>query len=489
MDLQNPGNHMTTLVRPNTEAVVGGAFGDEGKGRIIDNLIENLFKRPGVKSVYVIRYQGGNNAGHTIEKDGITLALHVVPSFVLYPKAKGIMDRGEVIHPEDLQTEVEYIEKRIKWSLIGKLFLSQDAILCSDLERAEEILNRAKSGDAKGGTGRGISPSYAHFIDRTGFTIRHLLSPDWQKVFGHRYDMYEKLFAAFSQELDGKKLADIAVPDFKNFLRKNTSVIRTVGSKKIFLSRLAATRAWLKKREMVINIEPLYRKIHNDPSVGILFEGSQAAGLDAYNGTRPDVTSSDTTLSGIKAGTGGHWVEKNLSDSYAVIKATYTSSVGERKMPTHVKANTSPKATTDEKWAAWVQEAAHEYGTTTGRPRDITILDLEMLTFNLKISGAEKVVVTHLDIARENQDVKVCTHYTNKNGQRIPYQPNLADLALVIPHYTTLPGWDGNACQQARTFKELPPNAKRYLTFLEKSLGYPIAGATTGPDRQHLIMF
>lgn len=462
--------------RPNTYAVVGGAFGDEGKGRIIDNLIETMLSRPDIKKVYVVRYQGGNNAGHTVEKNGLKLALHVVPSFVLYKNAYGIMDRGEIIHPEDLVTEINYIEQTTKTSLVGRLFLSQDAILCTDLERAEEMLNRAKSGASKGGTGRGISPSYAHFIDRTGFTVRDLMNPHWEEIFAKRYDQYNKLFKAFAKEL-GTSLAKTPVPDFAATKQTGKSATRTVGSKKIFIARLKKARNWLKKRNLVNNIEALYRTIHDDKSVGILFEASQAAGLDAYNGTRPDVTSSDTTLSGIKPGTGGHFLERDIEHSYAVIKATYTSSVGARRMPTHVN-NT---------WSRWIQEAAHEYGTTTGRPRDINILDLPMLAFNLRISGAQKLVLTHIDIAREDMPIMVSTNYTDAKGRPAFYQPNLADLAQVVPHYTELLGWNGSLCQRATSFKELPKAAQAFLAFLEDSLGLPIVAVTTGPDRKDIL--
>lgn len=478
-------------VRPHTEAVVGGAFGDEGKGRLIDNLIEDMTHRPGIESVYVVRYQGGNNAGHTIEKNGLKLALHVVPSFVLYPEAKGIMDKGELIHPEDLQTEVAYIEEKTGQKIDGRLFLSEDAIVCTDLERAEEVLNVAKRGEAKGGTRRGISPSYAHFIDRTGMTIRDLMADNWEEKFGNRYDQYNATFKAIGQSVNVSQvteLADVTVPDFRTTKQTGKAAERTVGDKATYLRRLADAREWLIQKNLVTNIEQIYRQIHQDPTVGILFEGSQAAGLDAYNGTRPDVTSTDTTLSGIKSGT-GHWLPNNIEQSYAVIKATYSSSVGARRMPTHVDASIATDATVDQKWAAWVQQAAHEYGTTTGRARDINILDLEMLRFNLRMSQAERVVVTHLDISEENKPVKVCTHYVDKDGKPTFYQPNQASLNQVTPQYMELPGWDGNACRSAKSFDDLPENAQKYLAFLQARLGLPIVAATTGPDRDNFVTF
>lgn len=479
--------------RANTVAVLGGALGDEGKGRFVDNQIETLLARPGVESVWVVRYQGGNNAGHTIERNGLKLALHVVPSFVLHEQARGVMDQGEIIHPEDLQTEVDYIEGKTGESIAGRLFLSRDAILCSDLERAEETLNRIKSGGkSDGGTGRGIGPASAHAVDRTGTRIRDLMATNWQQIFERRYEQYERDFAQYLPQFsipghDVHTFADILVPDFRGTKLEQRKEPRTIGTKEEFIARLGKAREWLLTRDMVVNTHELYDQIVDDPRVGVVFEASQAAGLDIQTGTYPDVTSSDTTLKGIDGGTGGYWKVRQVSESVAVIKATYTSSVGKRHMPTEVNEYSDPK---DQVWTAWVQNEAHEYGTTTGRPRDIDILDLPMLRANLHNSGAENVVLTHLDIARVDMPVKICTHYLHKEtGLQVPYSPHLDDLKLLVPQYIELPGWDGEAVQKAHTLEKLPENARRYIAFLQARLGYHIVAATTGPDRDNLITF
>jgi adenylosuccinate synthase len=472
------------LARKNTCSIIGIALGDEGKGRFIDNKIETMLKKPGVKHVTVVRYQGGNNAGHSIEKDGKKIDVHLLPSSVLYKNAQGIMDRGMIIHPEDLKTEVTYIEK-IVGSLNGKLYLSVDAILSTDLERAEEVINREKTGKAKGGTGRGIGPSYAHHYDRLGLKMYDLLDRNWRKTLSSYYDRYQKEFAAF-----GVKLKDVEVPDFNISHKTKRSVTRTVGTKEVFLKRLGNSRSWLIKRKMSINTFPLHQKLYEAKNEAMLFEGAQAAGLDAWIGTHPDVTASNTSVYGIRDGT-GFWRVQDIEERIGIFKITYNSSVGARRMPTHVDLPKDLKdlknPTPDQEWAAFVRVTAHEFGTTTGRPRDITFLDLPFLMYNARMSGVEALAGTHLDISTEDRKIKVCTHYTNKKGYYIPYQPGLRYQEDVIPHYVELPGWNGDDCKKAKTIKDLPKNARNFLAFIEKRTGFPIVAVTTGYERNAFL--
>jgi adenylosuccinate synthase len=204
---------------------------------------------------------------------------------------------------------------------------------------------------------------------------------------------------------------------------------------------------------------------------------AQAVGLDPWLGTLPDVTSSNTTLWGIAAGT-GFLRPTDIADRIGIFKITYTSSVGARKMPTHA---------TDE-WADWTRTAADEYGTTTRRPRDILYLDLDLLRFNARMGGIEVLAGTHLDITQEEQPIKVCTHY-EVDGKRVPYQPGLRYLQNVQPKYIELPGWDGKKAASAKSFDGLPDNAKKFLAFVQKMTGFPIVVATNGPKRESLLAF
>ncbi|MDP2649752.1 MAG: adenylosuccinate synthetase [bacterium] len=473
------------ISRENTYAIVGAMLGDEGKGRLVDNKIEELLSKKGIKNVAVIRFQGGNNAGHTLEKGDLRIALHLVPSGIFHEKAIGIMDRGMVIHPEDLQTEIEYIEKNTQ-SLEKRLFLSEDAILCTDLERAEEALNRIKKGDARGGTGRGVGPAYAHHYDRLGLKIYHLTSDKWETNLGEQYDRYKKEFSCF-----GINLFLCEVPDFRGFVKEKKAKLRTVGTKKEFLERLRIARDFLLKRKIITNIFNLHEKIYNDDSFAVLFEGSQAAGLDAWLGTRPDVTSSNTSVYGVREGT-AFWLPFMIKERIGVFKIPYTSSVGARKMPTHINlpkdlSDLPKNATNDQKWAAYVRDQANEYGTTTGRPRDINFLDLPFLAYNARMSGIETLVGTHLDISKEEYFIKVCTHYKDQKGNYIPYQPGLGHQNGVIPNYVELPGWDGKKCQKAKKTSDLPINALKFLSFIQARTGFPIVTVTTGPKRENII--
>lgn len=470
------------LARKNTTAIVGIVLGDEGKGRLVDNKIAEYLKKPSIKGIHVIRFQGGNNAGHTIEKDGIKLALHLIPSGVLYKKAVGIMDRGVVVHVEDLQTEVTYVEEAVG-SLQDKLLLADDAILATDLERAEEVFNRVATGDAKGGTGRGIGPSYAHHYDRLGLKIYDLLSKDFEKILSKHYDRYQRLFRSFAMDL-----ATTEVPDFAKTHTSKKASSRTIGTKSIFLKRLTQARTWLIKRKMVINMYQYHEKLAQDTTQAILFEGAQAAGLDSWTGTRPDVTGSNTTTFGIREGT-GFWRPYDIEERIGVIKIPYSSSVGSRTMPTHIHipTDTQSKLSPDQKWAVWIRETAHEFGTTTGRPRDINFLDLPLLCYNMRMSGIEMLMATHVDVAEENQEIKVCTHYIDTNGNHVPYQPGVRYLTNVIPQYITLPGWDGKKAQKAKTKQALPEKLLQFLAFLQLRTGYPIVAVTAGAKRDAYI--
>lgn len=471
------------LARPHTVAVLGAALGDEGKGRIVDNKIDALLATPGVDTVYVVRYQGGNNTGHTVESnDGVKLAFHLVPSGVMHPEAIGVIDRGVVIHAEDLRTETQYVEDRVG-DLRGRIILSPDALLATDLERAEEVLNRIRNSHSSGGTGRGISPAYAHHYDKLGLKVSDFLGKNWRATLGNQYEQYERQFAAFDKDLSGTQ-----VPDFYASKINGENRSRSVGDKAEFLDRLESARDWLLGRNMTRNTFNFHRDLLVDIHAGVIFEGAQALGLHPWLGTMPDTTSSDTSTNGILSGT-GVWRTTDIADRIGVFKAPYTSSVGSRRMPTHVDLKNLPENTTlDQQWGMWVREEGHEYGTTTGRPRDILHLDLAMLTYNANMAGIEGLAATHLDIASQ-EPIKVCTYYRNKQGNTVPYQPGLHHLEDVVPQYIELPGWDGKACREAKSLEELPENAANYLAFIQARTGFPIVATTTGPMRRNLIVF
>lgn len=465
--------------RKNTCAIIGIALGDEGKGRIVDNKIESYLKDPKISRVAVIRFQGGNNAGHTVEKEDLKLALHQVPSFVMHKKAFGIMDRGMVIHPEDLVTEIKYIENSVG-KITDRLFLSDDAVLCTDLERAEEFLNSILTDNSKGSTGRGIGPSYAHHYDKTGLRIYDLLDNNWKKILGTKYDNYEKIFGAFNL-----KLSEVMIPDFNNTIKTHKSQNKKLGTKPVFLQNLDTARKYIIKSKIVTNTFKLHKKIYNQKSTAIIFEGAQAVGLDSWLGTRPDVTSSSTGLNGITPGTGFYKAE-DIQEKIGILKLPYTSSVGSRTMPTHIDNKKNNKMTDDQKWADRIRTDANEYGTTTGRPRDINFIDLSFISYNITISGIDKIIATHLDICKDSDKIKICTSYKNR-GVTESYQPGLRYQRGLVPVYKDLKGWDGKLCHNANKKSALPKKALKFINFIEEKLETPIVAITCGPLRTNYI--
>lgn len=511
------------ITRNHTAIFAGLQYGDEGKGKFVDAKVGELLNIQGVQMVYVIRFQGGSNAGHTIETDQYRLAVHQIPSGVLYPEAVGIMDRGMVIHPEDLKTEIEDIEAKVG-DIRGKLFLSEEAILCTDLERAEETLNRVLSGGkSKGGTSTGISPSYAHSYDRLGLKIKDFFQDKdddgvpWRERMRKRYRRYRKYLGRF-----GIDLKEVEVPDLRETRDRGTRVMRKVGSEKEFLNRLEAVRSWyvkrdedMGKRKMVTNTYLVHRDIYRDLSRGILFESGQGEGLHPWLGRLPDVTSSDMSVYGIMPGT-ALWRPQDIANRMGVLKLTWYSTVPDHEMPTQVPLpedlpNVLPKEAAGIKlWEQYIEEnklllSEHQlrmlwitiytrnWGTTTGRLRGAHLLDLEALRYNARMAGIEALAGTHLDVARLNEkgkpeDIVVCTHY-EKNGQVVPYQPGLIYQKGVKPHFERLPGWDGRLVQQAKTYDELPSAAKQFLSFIQRRIGYPIVAASSGPKRDQLLRF
>ncbi|GAB4156672.1 MAG: adenylosuccinate synthase [Candidatus Dojkabacteria bacterium] len=456
----------------------------------------------GLKKIVVVRFQGGSNAGHTVvSPDGTKIALHQVPSCVLYKEAVGIMESGMVIHMEDLKTEIEEAEEIEEvGDLNGRLYLSEMAMLCTDLERAQEVLNRnLSSGKSEGGTGRGIAPTVANAITRRGALVGDLFEDEWEAKFEKMYEDCEKEFAAH-----GYELAEIEVPDLKATRAAKKAISRTLGNKEEFIERLEEVRDWFIERDellpgdetLVCNTFVMYENWYQDENVGFLFEGAQAIGLHPVFGRYPDITSTHTDTNGVLLGTKfPGFARECLEEIIGVMKLTYTSSVAkvhmltdsgiERRIYTEDEISEMDPA---EGFAAWVRNEAHEFGTTTGRVRDIRFLDLALLRYNIAIGGIKSLAATHADIARPTDKIRVCMHYADHEGKYVPYQPGIQYQQGLVPVYIELPGWDGATTQEAESFDELPENCQKFIKFVERSLSIEIKYITTGPNREQMIV-
>ncbi|MBX3066916.1 MAG: adenylosuccinate synthetase [Anaerolineae bacterium] len=447
--------------RPLSIAVEGGAFGDEGKGRIVDELCTRLSLRHG--KVLVYRWNGGANAGHTVIVDSIKIALHQLPSGVLTENATVILGKGMVLHPGDLLTEIDQVVRRLG-KLYAKLHIDETAVLALDTHRAFEKALTAWESGGKGATGRGISPAYADVLLRHPVRMRDLTAEDWQDRLGKHYDLYESWLRGI-----GSPLAEVIVPTLE---KSDTPLL--VGSKRDFLDRLGEQRARL--LPYVSDVHDLLVSAWSDVNVPVVFEGAQAVGLDPRFGMYPDVTASDPTFSGILHSTEGVVFPHEIAVRAGAIKATYSSSVGTRKPPTAMDAALAKR----------IRDDAHEYGATTGRPRDIVHIDIPCLRYYAHVSSMTHLILTHMDICYTDVPVQVCTHYT-VDDQPADYRPDQPFLDRVTPRYLNLPSWNGKAVEDKCKISDLPAPALQYIGFLSRALDVQPIFATTGAARDALI--
>jgi adenylosuccinate synthase len=456
----DPLREVPACVRPNSVAFGGGAFGDEGKGRIVDETCQLLVRQRG--EVIVYRWNGGANAGHTVVVEGNRLVLHQLPSGVLFENATTILGKGMVIHPGDLIAEIDQVVA-LAGALPATLYIDAAAVLSLDTHRGlEGVLKRWAAG-GRGATGRGISPAYADVLHRHPVRVRDLMASDWEAQLGRHYDLYHAMVGGLDGDLPSAQVVRLEGGPVE------------VGDKAVFLERLAAGRDKLGR--FVKDVHGFILDKWQNTGVPFVFEGAQGFGLDPRFGVYPDVTASDPTFGGILHSTEGAVQPAQIAVRAATLKATYTSSVGTRRLPTEM----------DEALAHRIREDAHEYGATTRRPRDIAHIDIPCLHFLSEASGSTHLVLTHLDIAYTDVPVKVCTHYTDASGSAASYRPDQVYLDSVTPHYIELPMWDGKAVEGASAIERLPQEAYQYIAFLSQALGRPPLFGTTGPQRDAVI--
>ncbi|MCC7208542.1 MAG: adenylosuccinate synthetase [Anaerolineae bacterium] len=448
--------------RPNAIAVAGGAFGDEGKGRVVDELCMRSLRAGRAPLVY--RWNGGANAGHTVIVNGQRVALHQLPSGALHREAVIVLGKGMVIHPGDLLAEIDRV-RAVTGGPMATLIIDENAVLALDTHRALEAALRDWQTGGSGATGRGIAPAYADVVYRHPLRVRDLIAADWRDRLRRHYALYAALVKGL-----GRDLATVRVPSLRA-----ESIL--VGPESEFIERHgpAATALDVYAQDSRPVLENVWAA--DGPTTPIIFEGAQAIGLDTRWGVYPDVTASDPTFDGIAHSTEGMFRSEEIAVRAGAIKATYTSSVGSRRLPTAM----------DEALAQRIRDDAHEYGSTTRRPRDIVYIDLPCLRFFARISGMTHLILTHLDISYPDAPIRVCTHYTDRRGHVCGYRPDQGFLSAVTPHYLDLPAWDGAALRGAQELAALPREALQYVAFLTRAIGCPPLMATTGPERTALL--
>lgn len=420
-----------------TIVLIGAQWGDEGKGKITDFLAE--------KADIVVRYQGGNNAGHTVVVDNEEFKLHLIPSGILYPGKLCIIGNGVVIDPAVLKKELQsLIDRGVP---IAELLIDHRAHVIMPYHRLLDEAEEERKGVGKiGTTKRGIGPAYADKSSRVGLRVVDVLDDE---------DFQQKL------EMNVHNKNEL----FEKYYNTNTLNYQEIYNEYSSYAEL------LTKHAADCN------EIINDAieeGKNILFEGAQGTLLDLDFGTYPYVTSSHPIAAGacLGAGVGPTQINKVIG----VVKA-YTTRVGEGPFPTELHDQVGDK----------IREQGHEFGTTTGRPRRCGWFDAVIARYAARINGLNYFAVTKLDVLTGLPEIKICTGY-KLNGDIIKTFPaSLKTLAKCEPVYETLPGWQEDI-SSAEKISDLPENAQRYLQRIEELTKVPIALTSVGPKRSQTIV-
>lgn len=420
-----------------TIALIGAQWGDEGKGKITDIIAE--------KSQVVVRSQGGNNAGHTVEANGEQYKLHLTPSGILNPNTLCIIGNGTVIDPKVLLGEIDMLEGRGISTANLKIDYRAHIIMPYHIE-LDGLSEAARGKSDIGTTKRGIGPCYMDKAERSGIRFYDLIHED---IFREK--------ASANIEIKNKIITKVYGG---NVVDKDAVISEYLGYAKR-LKKYAADTTVL-----------LYGAIKAGKEV--LFEGAQGTLLDLDLGTYPYVTSSHPTTSGACIGSG---IGPTMIDQCLGVAKAYTTRVGKGPFPTELF----------DELGDIIRNRGGEFGTTTGRPRRCGWLDLVILKYSVRTSGLTSVVINKMDTMSDIETLKVCVAY-EKNGQRLEdFPPTIEELEGCTPVYEELPGWTGDI-SGIRSFEELPENAKNYIYRIEEVIGAKVSMIGVGPNRVQNIV-
>jgi len=408
--------------------VVGGQWGDEGKGKIVDILSE--------KMDVVARYQGGANAGHTIIFDGKEFILHLIPSGILRESTTCYIGNGVVIDPEAFLSEVEFLTNE-NINVKDRLFISQNAHLVTPLHKMADEASELGSA-AIGTTLRGIGPAYTDKVARVGIRAIDVLDKEGFRA---------KLLRNY-ESLNIKNL-----PSFDELFNPFFEISSNLEP---FISDVTSL---------------LNSDISNDRN--ILLEGAQGTFLDIDHGTYPFVTSSNSSAGGACSGTG---IGPTKIDEVVSIMKAYTTRVGLGPFPTELKGEIG----------LLIREAGYEFGATTGRERRCGWFDVPLAKRSIAINGSTQIALTKLDVLNDLDEIQVCVGYAN-DGVPIDHFPiNAAEFNSVTPIYETFDGWN-LPLDSVRAYDELPQKAKDYVAALEGFLNFSINMVSVAPGRENLL--
>lgn len=419
------------------DLLLGLQWGDEGKGKIVDVLTKDYD--------IIARFQGGPNAGHTLEFDGIKHVLHTIPSGIFHKNAINIVGNGVVIDPVIFKKELENL-KKFNIDIKSKLFISRKAHLILPTHRLLDAASETAKGKAKiGSTLKGIGPTYMDKTGRNGMRVGDLEFSDWKEKYRALANKHEDMIGFYNVDIqyDLNELEN----DFWTAVEE------------------------LKELTFIDSEETIFQAQKDNKK--ILAEGAQGSLLDIDFGTYPFVTSSNTTAAGACTGLGV--APNKIGKVFGIFKA-YTTRVGSGPFPTELF---------DEDGAT-MGRVGNEFGATTGRPRRCGWLDLVALKYAVEINGVTELIMMKADVLSGFETLKVCTAYKYQ-GNTITHFPYNIDPENVTPIYTEMKGWAKDLTKMSKAM-ELPATLNDYINFLEKELEVPISIVSVGPDRTQTIL-
>jgi adenylosuccinate synthase len=426
------------------DIVIGAQWGDEGKGRVVDLLSEN--------SHLVARYNGGDNAGHTVTVGDRIYKLHLVPSGIIHSNVIGVLGNGMVLNPQTLVEEIDMLKE-------ASVFITPERLLVSDavqlITPAHRLLDRAQEASLGksqiGTTGRGIGPAYVDKVSRRGLRSGEILDAE---------PFISRLRAHFTE-------VDHLLTDWHHV--PGIDIEKSIDEYLHFTDQI---------KPFIRRVGPLVQKALNDGKT-ILAEGAQGTLLDLEQGSYPFVTSSCTTSAGVFSGLG-----LGVQPVHKVVGVTkaFQTRVGSGPFPTELDGEMANflRGSGSNPW--------DEYGTTTGRPRRVGWLDLVLLNYAREVNAISELFLTKLDILSGLESIPVCVAYERdgKTLQTLDFSGDARLLAQCTPIYETLPGWQENLTQ-CRNWNGLTENARAYVRFIEERAGIPVLNISVGPERSARI--
>ncbi|SFO62645.1 Adenylosuccinate synthetase [Algoriphagus ornithinivorans] len=419
------------------DVLLGLQWGDEGKGKIVDVLAPEY--------EIVARFQGGPNAGHTLEFDGIKHVLHQIPSGIFRSQILNIIGNGVVLDPVVLKKEIDGLGK-FSIDYMKNLVISKKATIIVPTHKLLDAAYEQSKGDKKiGSTLKGIGPTYQDKIGRTALRVGDILSPEFKEKYNTLLEKHKTTLSFYDFPLDQLAEMEKQFFDAVEFFK----TLNLIDSEYVVNEALSANKR-------------------------ILAEGAQGSLLDVDFGSYPFVTSSSTMTAGACTGLGV--APSKIGDVFGIFKA-YCTRVGSGPFPTELFDQTGED----------MRKEGNEFGSTTGRPRRCGWLDLPALRYSIMINGVTQLFMMKADVLNIFEEIKVCTQYELPNGEKIDRLSFEITDTEVKPVYKTMKGWNCSL-EDVRSYEDFPQELKDYVSYLEKELHVPIKLVSVGPDRVQTIM-